>query len=851
VIVTGGASAAERRSLGETLVDRARAAGYSAELHPLDVDLAAAPDTEAGRAWRDASGDLVAILDPAAGFSPEALPRLLAPLRDGTHDLAIAVADPPVEGCARVPFSGRVNRRLARLLFWPVTETRDPWSGWYALCLDRAAPLELSGHGLGAELPDLLLRAGTDLRTIDVPTPMPYAPVAAPGPSVRESWTRLHSALADQPDAETRDSPGWTATALAFATDLAATLALLALGWSMGASNIAGFVLAHSGGAIGHRLARGRWPAAMSVGIGWVLVAAVLALGLRGGAVASALAVGLPFWVAVSIGIALGLVVGLGVGALAGAIGRPSVSQSRASPALRWSVASLGILASVLALHLAYLKVLPLTPEEAYYWNYAIRPALGYLDHPPMVAWLIAAAERLLGHGEASVRIASVACGVAVVVFVYGLSRPLVDRPSALVAAALAAVLPYPFFATGVMMTPDAPLAAAWAASLYFLHRALVGDEGRAWIGVGVALGLGLLSKYTIVTLGPAVLLFCLLDPQARRWLLKPQPYLAALITAALFTPVIYWNYANDWASFSFQTGDRFDEAPAFSLHLMLLNMLIVATPLPLLVLPLVFVRRWTDPPGRLPEPAHASARNRLFLGCVVLVPLAVFAWSALKHAPRLNWTGPIWLATLPLLGWAIVRAQALGRFGLGRIMRAAAGPIVAGLIMLYAVLSYYLVLGIPGAPYPRSFARAIGWPEATRELHAVGERITRETGAAPVIVGLDKYNIPSQVSFFATPGYLPADQAPLQATSLATFSGRSLMYGFWNPPEQFRGRTLILVAPRRETLSGDWMAPRFRTLDPQVHALPLASTGAGGNGQHITDYFYRIGYGYVPPDGG
>ena len=111
----------------------------------------------------------------------------------------------------------------------------------------------------------------------------------------------------------------------------------------------------------------------------------------------------------------------------------------------------------------------------------------------------------------------------------------------------------------------------------------------------------------------------------------------------------------------------------------MLQNILLVATPLPLLVLPLLFARRWTAQPapasGPDPEPAHAEPRNRLFVACFVFAPLAVFAWSALKHEPRLNWTGPIWLATLPLLGWAIVHAGALTRLWLGTALRRSAGP--------------------------------------------------------------------------------------------------------------------------------------------------------------------------------
>ena len=172
------------------------------------------------------------------------------------------------------------------------------------------------------------------------------------------------------------------------------------------------------------------------------------------------------------------------------------------------------------------------------------------------------------------------------------------------------------FFVAGLLITPDAPLAAAWAAALYFLHRALVGGEARAWVGVGVALGMGMLSKYTIALLGPAALLFCLLDARARAWFLRPQPYAAVLLAALLFAPVVWWNYTHDWASFRFQGGERFVEPARFQLHVMLQNILLVATPLPLLVLPLLFARRWTAWPAPAPGPIPSRRTPSRATGC-------------------------------------------------------------------------------------------------------------------------------------------------------------------------------------------------------------------------------------------
>lgn len=73
-------------------------------------------------------------------------------------------------------------------------------------------------------------------------------------------------------------------------------------------------------------------------------------------------------------------------------------------------------------------------------------------------------------------------------------------------------------------MTPDAPLVAAWSAGVFYLHRALVRDQRGAWLGVGLAMGIGLLGKYPIVLLAAGAAGFVLTDPLARRWLACPQP---------------------------------------------------------------------------------------------------------------------------------------------------------------------------------------------------------------------------------------------------------------------------------------------------------------------------------------
>ena len=79
------------------------------------------------------------------------------------------------------------------------------------------------------------------------------------------------------------------------------------------------------------------------------------------------------------------------------------------------------------------------------------------------------------------------------------------------------------------------------------------------------------MSKYTALFFGAAVLIWLLVVPKQRRWLLSPWPYLGAVIAFALFAPVIIWNSQHQWVSFLKQIGDRArveDFRPGFIIEL-------------------------------------------------------------------------------------------------------------------------------------------------------------------------------------------------------------------------------------------------------------------------------------------
>ena len=215
--------------------------------------------------------------------------------------------------------------------------------------------------------------------------------------------------------------------------------------------------------------------------------------------------------------------------------------------------------AALLCLRLVTAFLIEITPQEAYYWNYAMHPALSYFDHPPMVAWVIRAGYFLLGKSELGVRIGGFLLTLLSTWFLYALGKVWFSKRAGLWAALLFQLLPL-FFVYGVLITPDVPLTFFWLLTLYLFSLALGEDKKWAWYLAGGALGLSMLSKYTGIFLVPSAFLFLILHPRYRPWLLRREPYLALVVALIVFAPVILWNIEHGWTSFVFQVSNRLSE---------------------------------------------------------------------------------------------------------------------------------------------------------------------------------------------------------------------------------------------------------------------------------------------------
>ena len=78
---------------------------------------------------------------------------------------------------------------------------------------------------------------------------------------------------------------------------------------------------------------------------------------------------------------------------------------------LKWSRQQRIILFSLLfivVLRFAFIGLMGLMPQDAYYYFYSEHPALSYYDHPPAIAFLIRAGTEIFGDNPFGVRVSGV-----------------------------------------------------------------------------------------------------------------------------------------------------------------------------------------------------------------------------------------------------------------------------------------------------------------------------------------------------------------------------------------------------------------------------------------------------------
>lgn len=405
-----------------------------------------------------------------------------------------------------------------------------------------------------------------------------------------------------------------------------------------------------------------------------------------------------------------------------------------------------------------------LSPDEAHYWEWTRRPALSYYSKGPMIAWLISAGTGLLGQSEFGVRMPAAVLSVLTSLFLYLLGRDLIDKKTGALAAMLFQAVPL-FTAYGVLMTIDAPFVFFWVLSLYFFRRAITSDGTDFWLFLGVSMGLGMLSKYTMAFFPLCGFLYLVVSGERRKLLATVKPYVSLFISALLFLPVIIWNAQNGWVTFKHTAGHANLAAGLTFSPVRFLefvgSQLGVVTPL-LLVTGLFSLIK-----GR-------SSRVGAFLFWFSAPVLVFFILKSIQGKVEANWamTGYITM----LISFA---ALYLSRFGeLSRAGKTLASAAVTFAIAVTALAHYPTVLNLPPRLDPS--ARLRGWSELGQEAGGIMREIE-----GPAFLFSDSYQVASELAFY-TEGH--------PVTYCVNLGRRMNQYDLWPGPEGLLRYTGVFV---------------------------------------------------------
>ena len=782
-----------------------------------------------------ARSNIIVVMDADLSHPIDRLTAVVEPVLNGGHDIAVGSRYVPGGSTEGWPIHRQWLSRIGGWLARPICDVNDATSGFFAVRKDLIATIPEHARGYKILL-ELLVAGREKIKAVEVPICFRDRTKGTSKLSFSHQWTYLQRLIT---------LAGGTvsvSTASKFAlvglcgviidTLLFQILVVYEAGLAQAhivsffAAATANYALNSKWSFREHHTGSLRWDQ-----FGRFLMVGMFALLLRGGVLAL-LVYGwhIPAGLAIFPAIAATAVVNY----LGSAFYVFPITSNPPSLDTRWRIASVGVVVFILLLRLIYLGQAQLIPDEAYYWNYAQHMDLSYIDHPPMAAWLIWLGTSVFGDNEFGVRISAYICGLITMGYLYALTLNIYDKSASMRAMLLLAILPIGFV-HGMMMTPDAPLLAAWAATLYYMERALVAGRSSAWIGVGIAFGLGILTKYTLGLLVLPALLFMLLDPTARRWLFRPHPYVAATIALLLFAPVVIWNSENDWVSFLFQSrrvvgweiGQGVD--PQFSIQYLPMHILVLLTPVGLIAAALaLFLKNSYS--------AQNACRQYLFVRIFTGVPLAIFIIVSMFNTPRFHWTTPLWLAILPTIAWMMGKTGNLQN--IAPRLQFLWKPSILITVLFYAFVLHYVVLGIPGVPYPASITKHYFWRETTLEIEKIVNDVRQKTGQEPIVVGMSKWSVASSLLFYNK------NNNSMDIRSRNMFNDSGAMFEIWDPSGLPSTRPIVMVSMKRNRLEHTRLGDDFNQILDRPG--PILHRSIMRNNKELREVYYRVAKGYL-----
>ena len=168
-------------------------------------------------------------------------------------------------------------------------------------------------------------------------------------------------------------------------------------------------------------------------------------------------------------------------------------------------------------------------------------------NHPAMPAYVVKVGSLFFGTSRLGYRAMHLLLGLVTIAMVYGVTRQWYGTVPARWAAGFMAFNEY-YLNVSSRATAHVPNLLFVTAAVYAFSRFLASERPRYLYLAGASMGLAFYCKESTALLLP-VFAFTLLISKQRRWLLKPQVYLACAIWALVISPDLAWNLRSNAAT--------------------------------------------------------------------------------------------------------------------------------------------------------------------------------------------------------------------------------------------------------------------------------------------------------------
>ncbi|MCF7824288.1 MAG: glycosyltransferase family 39 protein [Candidatus Marinimicrobia bacterium] len=445
--------------------------------------------------------------------------------------------------------------------------------------------------------------------------------------------------------------------------------------------------------------------------------------------------------------------------------------------------------------------LLPLTPQEAYYWSWSRELALSYFDHPPLASYSIWLTTTIFGQTIFGIKFAAVLWFLGTNVLWAKLIQEMFQNEKQTFWTLLALNASIAFELYGFVISPDTPLIFAWTATIYAIWKLIQTEHPKWWYIAGIFLGLAWLGKYSGVLLIPSILIFTLSSQKQRKWLLTPHPYLGVLLAFLVFLPVLIWNANHDWISFAFQGSRRTSGMGHWEFRFageLLGSQLFMLTPYLFVLVVATIIRYGRQLFSNLEDKLLLLLSSGLFTSIF-------FAVVSFRSLVKMNWLVPAYWSLI-ILGVAYLFQDPL------RVKRLKVG-VYSSFVFLGLGIS---VVAIPNVPLGEGNTWS-GWKTATEEVSGIRDSL--ETKGEMNFIFSTNYKASSLLKFYLS------DQPRTYAQDII---GRpALQFDIWEKPDSLIGKTGILVVDdRREyRFRRARLEPYFRDIE-KVRSVKIENFG-------------------------